>query len=586
MRHTSTIGQYLIERLEQAGLRHVFGIPGDYVLRFYDLLQASNLEIIGTCTEAGAGFAADAYARVGGLGALCVTYCVGGLNALNAVAGAYAEKSPLVVISGAPGLGERAHSPLLHHKVRDFQTQRQIFEKVTVAAVSLEDARTAPNQIDDCLRACMRQKRPVFLEIPRDMVDVRCAAPGAFEFAAPVSDAAVLGECLEEATTMLRKARRPVILAGVEIHRFGLQETLVRLVERTGYPVAATILGKSVITELHPQYLGVYEGAMGREDVRRTVEGADCVLILGAFMTDINLGVYTAHLDIERTINVNSEQASIKRHHFDDVVLGDFIEGLIRADPGGRKSARAASAAPAAARPFLPRPSRPTTVRRFFERLDAFLEDRDVVIADIGDSLFGAADLTIRHRTEFLSPAYYTSMGFAVPAAIGAQIHDRSFRPIVIVGDGAFQMTGSELSTIARLDLNPIVFVLNNKGYTTERFIQEGPYNDIHDWAYHLFPQILRKGLGCEVRSEGELEEALVRARANTASFSILNVHFDRMDRSKALERLAKRLAERVARSGGAHLNGIALAGFDHAQTALKGRRPYALRGTHLPASK
>ncbi len=548
MSHTSTIGRYLVQRLEQTGLGHVFGIPGDYVLRFYDLLEASKLEVIGTCTEAGAGFAADAYARVSGLGALCVTYCVGGLNALNAVAGAYAEKSPLVVISGAPGLGERAHSPLLHHKVRDFQTQRQIFEKVTVAAVSLEDARTAPNEIDECLRACMRHKRPVFLEIPRDMVDAPCAAPGEFHIAAPVSDADVLRECLDEATAMLRKARRPVILAGVEIHRFGLQEALVRLVERTGYPVAATILGKSVITELHPQYLGVYEGAMGRENVRRTVEGADCVLILGAFMTDINLGVYTAHLDIDRTINVNSEKASIKRHHFDDVVLGDFIEGLMQADLGTRRIRRVASAAAAAAatRPFTPRASKPTTVRRFFERLDTFLEDRDVVIADIGDSLFGAADLTIRHRTEFLSPAYYTSMGFAVPAAVGAQVHDRSARPIVLVGDGAFQMTGQELSTAARLDLNPIVFVLNNKGYTTERFIQEGPYNDIHDWAYHLLPEILRKGWGCEVRTEGELEEALARARANTASFSILNVHLDKMDRSRALERLGKRLAERL----------------------------------------
>ncbi|MFN2425269.1 MAG: alpha-keto acid decarboxylase family protein [Candidatus Binatia bacterium] len=558
MSQPSTIGRYLVHRLEQTGLGHVFGIPGDYVLGFYDLLVASRLEVVGTCTEAGAGFAADAYARVSGLGAVCVTYCVGGLNTLNAVAGAYAEKSPLVVISGAPGLGERAHSPLLHHKVRDFQTQRQIFEKVTVAAVSLEDARTAPAQIDECLRACMRQKRPVFLELPRDMVDAPCAAPGEFVVPRPNSDKDVLRECLEEAAAMLRKARRPVILAGVEIHRFGLQEALVRLVERTGYPVAATILGKSVITELHPQYVGIYEGAMGREEVRRTVEGADCALILGAFMTDINLGVYTAHLDIDRTINVNSEKASIRHHHYEDVVLGDFMEGLMQTDVGLRREQRivSASAAAAAARPFKVRPSRPATVRRFFERLDAFLEDGDVVIADIGDSLFGAADLIIRHRTEFLSPAYYTSMGFAVPAAVGAQIYKRASRPIVLVGDGAFQMTGQELSTAAMQGLNPIVFVLNNKGYTTERYIREGPYNDIHDWAYHLVPLLLRKGWGCEVRTESELEDALVQARANTEAFSIVNVHLDKMDRSKALERLGKRLGERLASrrqdSGGA----------------------------------
>jgi indolepyruvate decarboxylase len=349
---------------------------------------------------------------------------------------------------------------------------------------------------------------------------------------------------------MLRSAKRPVVLAGVEIHRFGLQEALVKLVERTGYPVAATILGKSVITEMHPQYLGVYEGAMGREEVRVAVEDADCVLILGAFMTDINLGVYTAHLEVERTINVNSEKASIKRHHYEDIALADFLDGLMEADLGGRRDIAIVNAATAAAAtPFVPEADKPMTVRRFFARLDEFLEDRDVVIADIGDSLFGAADLVIRHRTEFLSPAYYTSMGFAVPASIGAQMHDRAARAIVLVGDGAFQMSGQELSTVAKMGLNPIVFVLNNKGYTTERFIREGPYNDIHDWAYHRIPEILRAGWGCEVRTEGEMEDALARTRANTSSFSIVNVHLDKMDRSTALERLGKRLGEKVAAS-------------------------------------
>ena len=166
-----------------------------------------------------------------------------------------------------------------------------------------------------------------------------------------------------------------------------------------------------------------------------------------------------------------------------------------------------------------------------------------MVISDIGDSLFGAADLTIHKRTEFLSPAFYTSMGFAVPAALGAQIGARKLRPVVFVGDGAFQMTGMELSTIARYGLNPIVIVLNNKGFTTERFINEGPYNDVHEWAYHLTQQVLRKGWGCEVRTEGELEEALVTARSNTQSFSIINLHLDKLDRSKALDRLGNHLS-------------------------------------------
>ncbi|MBM4039141.1 MAG: alpha-keto acid decarboxylase family protein [Planctomycetes bacterium] len=546
MAKSATVGSYLVQRLEEAGLRHVFGIPGDYVLRFYNLLEASRMQVVGTCAEQGAAFAADAYARVNGLGALCITYCVGGLNTVNAVAEAYAEKSPVIVISGAPGLRERVRSPLLHHRVRDFNTQRLIFEQVTVASAALENPARAPEQIDAAIAACRRQKRPVYLELPRDMVDRPCAAPAPLPAEHVGSDSAALREALSEAAAMMRAAKHPVILAGVELHRFGLQETLVRLVERTGYPVAATLLGKSVISEVHPQYLGIYEGGMGRGDVRRAIEGADVVLILGAFLTDIDLGVFTAHLDVSRTVHATSERIAIRHHHFEGVTLHDFLHGLLHAPIGPRR--RVAVAPKPTQKPFRPQRNRPVTVRRFFARLNDFLEDNFAVICDPGDSLFGAADLMIHRKTEFLSPAYYTSMGFAVPAALGVQIGKRRLRPIVLVGDGAFQMTGQELSTIARFGLNPIVIVLNNKGYTTERFIHDGAYNDIPNWAYHEMPRLLDAGWGCEVRTEGELEHALAKARANTRSFSLLNLHLDPYDRSEALKRLGRSLGRQIVR--------------------------------------
>jgi indolepyruvate decarboxylase len=336
----------------------------------------------------------------------------------------------------------------------------------------------------------------------------------------------------------------------VEIHRFGLQKQLTRLVEDSGIPVAATLLGKSIISEMHPQYLGVYEGGMGEEKMRRAVESADCLLILGAFMTDVNLGIYTARLDESRAINATSEQITIKHHHYEDIQLADFITELTRSVSANQSRRRALSkpgtGASKQTKPFKLQQDKPCTVRRFFERINEFIDEDYIVICDIGDSLFGAAELTIHRKTEFISPAFYTSMGFAVPAAIGTQINRKNLRPLVFVGDGAFQMTGMELSTIARYGLNPIIFVLNNKGYTTERFIREGPYNDIHEWAYHLVPQILQKGWGCEVRTEGELEEALSTARSNVNSFSLINIHLDKLDHSKALKRLGSRLGKKT----------------------------------------
>jgi len=544
-----SVGEYLVHSLEEAGLEHVFGVPGDYVLRFYELLSKSSMTVVGTCNEMGAGFAADAYARLNGLGAVCITYCVGGLSVLNAVAQAYAEKSPLIVLSGSPGMNERVRSPFLHHRVKDFDTQLKVFREVTVCAEALDDAAMAAVQINRAIAMCKRHKRPVYLELPRDMVDKPVGTVAHAKEEPPKSDPTSLKEALAEATAMLRAAKRPVILAGVEVHRFGLQGLLVQLVERTGYPIAATLLGKSVISERHPQYIGLYEGAMGHERVTRMVEGADCVLSLGEFMTDINLGIYTAKLDANRIISATSERMSIKHHHYEEVLLRDFVEGLIKAPLGPRR--KVTSVRVRERKPFRPRAAQPITVRRFWARVNECLDENTVVICDPGDSLFGGADLSIHRRSEFLSPAYYTSMGFAVPAALGVQINKPRSRPMVFVGDGAFQMTGQELSTIVRHGLNPIIFVLNNKGYTTERFILDGPFNDIHDWAYHRWPDVLRAGWGCEAHTEGDLENALAEALDNKDSFSIINVHLDPFDRSEALARLGKRLHSRVVTSSG-----------------------------------
>src|SRR5678809_1782712 len=218
MKTTTRIGEYLIQRLYAHGVRHVFGIPGDYVLGFYDQLSKSKLRIINTCDEQGAGFAADAYARVRGLGAVCVTYCVGGLKVANTTAEAFAEKSPVVVISGAPGVKERERNPLLHHKVREFDTQAKVFQQLTIASTVLSDPQTAFQEIDRVIHAALRYKRPVYIELPRDLVRVPGNAHYRPRELQQASDLPTLRAALLEAEAMINAARQPVFLADVEVH--------------------------------------------------------------------------------------------------------------------------------------------------------------------------------------------------------------------------------------------------------------------------------------------------------------------------------------------------------------------------------
>ncbi|GAB4452828.1 MAG: thiamine pyrophosphate-binding protein [Armatimonadaceae bacterium] len=542
-----TIGSYLLDRLYGLGLRHIFGIPGDYILGLYDLIEKSPIESIISTNENCAGFAADGYARVKGIGCCCVTYCVGGLSALNPIACAYAERSPVILLSGSPGRDERLRNPLLHHMVRDFSTQWEVFEKVTEAAVVLDDPLTAQREIDRTLDILMRYKRPVYIEVPRDMVHVPLRGESApLPVPAIETDRDALQDAIDEVRQMLRAAKKPVILAGMEIHRFGLQESLLRIVERFNVPVASTLLGKSVVQEDHPLSVGVYGGMVGRDEVQEFVDDADCVLMLGSILTDIDIGAYASVLDESRTIHATAGKLAVRRHRYMNVPFEVFVRALSDAPEMPRFENREL---PKPHYAFTQRPadSDAVTLQGMFGHIDSLLNEKMIVVADVGESLFASTDLRVRERTEFLSPAYYTSMGFAVPASIGTRFAAPELRPLVLVGDGAFQMTGMELANAVRHNLAPIVVILNNRGYSTEREIMEGPFNDIHNWQYDRIVDLLRGGVGHVVKTHGEFVQAMDQALKNTGEMHVLNVLLDPSDRSPAMTRLARRLAERLA---------------------------------------
>jgi len=350
-----------------------------------------------------------------------------------------------------------------------------------------------------------------------------------------------LKEAVKEAVSLIKAAKKPAIIGGVEIRRYHQEDLFLELVEKSGFPYSTTFLGKSLLDESHPQFLGVYLAKLGKESIRKYIEESDCVIMLGTVMADTNLG--TAQLDISKTIYATVDEICIKHHYYKNIDLTAFIRALIEEV---EKLDIKPTFTTQEKEEYTPVKGQKMTISRFFNRLNHFLFENCLVISDVGDCLFGSANLQIPKNSRYYGPVFYTSMGYAIPAALGVQINKPEMRPIVIVGDGAFQMTGYEVSCYAKYGLNPIVFVINNHGYTTQRYLKEGSYNNIQNWNYHKITELVNGGQGFEVRTEDELEIALEKAYANKDSFSVINVHFDKLDRSNTLYRLTSQLGQKI----------------------------------------
>jgi len=541
-----TISDYLLRRMSEVGVKHVFGVPGDYVLDYMDHLIRGDIELVGTCNELNAGYAADAYARLNGIGAVVVTFNVGGLSLINAVAGAFAERVPLIVVSGAPHSKMRQRGMLMHHLAGDYQMQLEMFRKVTAAAVMLTDAETAPDQIDRAISACVSQKRPVYIELPTDMVNQSCHPPnGAPLLLDPASDPAALAEAVAEAVELLSAADQPTVLVGVEVRRLGLAEQVSNLLERTGWPFAATLNSKTAVAESHPHYLGVYQGGFSQGLAHDTVEAADCLLTLGAWMSDITTGGFTDHLDDSRMIAINSERVRIRRHYYDQVHLGDFVVALTEALEAAPNEHHAHPINPYQ-RPteFIPNESAPLSVARLFEAFNDWLADDMLVIADIGDVIFGATELYRPLPNTFLAQGYYMSIGYSLPASLGASFARPNLRSVVFIGDGAFQMTAQALSTILRNHKSPIIVLLNNDGYVIERMIHDGPYNELQMWQYsrliEMFQTDENAAIGCVAKTEGELSVALQTADQSPDRLIVIEAQVPRSDCTDVLAQVGE----------------------------------------------
>lgn len=539
-----TVGSFLFDYLHKLGVTHVFGIPGDFALPTFRWMQQSPLEIITMTHEPSVGFAADAYARIHGLGVAAVTYCVGGLNMLNSVACAYAEKSPLLVISGGPSPADRTKDVLMHHKVRTFDTQRRIFEEVTCATAVLLDPATAAQEIMRVVQTVMEQSRPGYIEIPFDVVDmVIPAVPPVPTRPVPQSNPDNLAAIIEDAVEAINGAKQPVIIADIELHRHGLEDAALALAAKFNIPVASTLMSKSIIDETHPLFVGVYSGPLSDVAVQKYVEESDCLIMLGAMITDVWFGFMSTSekLSRKRTMIATTEKMQIGARTYEEVQMKDFLEGLINAPITPRQTGSLPPPPPEPKPLSEAERGEGITIESLFRIIGLHVDEQSTITCDTGDALFGAIKLRTKNATNFLADAYYLSMGFAIPAAIGVMAAKPKDRVISIVGDGAFQMTGIELSTAVKFGMKPIVLLLNNDGYGTQRFILDGPFNEILRWNYTKLTDLFGAGVAHKVTTNGEVESALKEAM-EADRFTLIEVIIPRDECSTSLRRVGEEL--------------------------------------------
>jgi indolepyruvate decarboxylase len=564
-----TVARYLATRLAQMGVGHLFAVPGDYAGHFLTTIDqegsALGIQRVGTCNELEAGYAADAYARLKGAGAVCVTFGVGTFSLLNALAGSYVEQLPVVLVVGSPASAsrrtERREGVLFHHSTGTLSADEESVRNLTVWREVVRDPVRAPEQIDRALRECLTWKRPVYLEVLANVWWLPCAAPRGRVEAGPLP---LLAESLDRAVAAtlehLCKAKRPVIWAGQEVQRFGLQPLLLELVRETGFPFATDLLGKGLVPENTPGFIGCYDGASAQPKTRRLVEKADWLLGLGNLVTDDFLDL--AAESYGRMSLAWNNAVRVGAESWECVPLDDFMRQLLvklrekkYGAPSGALKALAAAGAPerallaAGGAKAKRAASPPVTYDRFFQRMAGWVDDGMVLMADTTIALYSAAELPVNVADGFIAQAAWNSIGYTTGACLGVGYADRQRRAVVFTGDGGFQMVCQALSDVVRAGHGTIVFIFDNQLYGIEQafvnvkyFTQGEPaevFDLLHGWNYGKLTEVFRGGWSATVSTMQELEEALQTARGNTSVLSLITLRLAENDITRQMLALA-----------------------------------------------
>lgn len=551
MNQKYTVGDYLLDRLSELGVRHMFGVPGDYNLAFLDnVIAHEEMEWIGNRNELNAAYAADGYARLNGIAALATTYGVGELSAINGIAGSYAEHVPVVKITGAPTTKVMEDGLYVHHTLGDgkFDHFSRMFQEVTVAQTLLSQENAA-QEIDRVLLACLTEKRPVHITLPIDVFDKPANKPKyPLHDEVAVSNQEAISQMLSEVTSLIDQAKQPVILAGYEVNRYENREALQMFADKTGIPVTILSGGKGAFNEEHPQFIGVYNGELSEPYLQKRVNEADCIIQIGSKPTDSTTGGFSYNFSDKSVIQISPFSVKTTQQKYAPVTMQDTLLRLADKIAPKNLDDLNITSLMSQVKHSNEANDQNITQERFYEKLSQFMKEEDVLLAEQGTSFYGAATMPIPKGTMFIGQPLWGSIGFTLPALLGSQLADTSRRNILLIGDGSFQLTAQELSTMLSQKIKPIIFLINNDGYTVERAIhgENQSYNDIPMWDYQKLAEVFapkEKSLALKVQTETELVEALKIVENSQDCLSFIEVIMHRDDKPNLLAQLSKRFA-------------------------------------------
>ncbi|KAI0317507.1 pyruvate decarboxylase [Amylostereum chailletii] len=558
-----TVGSYLLERLAQLNVSSLFGVPGDFNLGFLDLVEDHpTIEWIGNCNELNAAYAADGYARVkqGSVGALLTTFGVGELSAINGIAGAFSEHVPIVHIAGVPNTSQQKNKPLLHHTLGDgrYDAYLKASQQFTVSNTLLIDAKTAGSEIDRVITDCITHAKPVYIMLPTDIAYARISR-GRLDTplvpAPPVNDPAVENFVLDEVSKLVQAAGEEVIiLVDACAVRHGAKEETWYLITKTGYPVFSAPMGKTAVPEAYERYGGIYVGSISHPNIKEKVESAKLILSIGGLKSDFNTGNFTYRIPPVRTIELHSDHTRVQYALYPDLGMKQLLPKLTERLASLHSPSKSVSVPAFTA--TVPEPNEDPlhpkiSQLHFWPRMAKFFRPKDVVVAETGTSSFGLLDVPLPEESVFVSQILWGSIGWTVGSTLGAALAARDLnlgRTILFIGDGSLQLTVQELSTMMRVGVKPILFVLNNSGYTIERYLhgKTRKYNDIVNWKWTqllevLGPDTTPKTKSFTVHDKQELDALLDDpAFANAECVQLVEVMMDQFDAPLALQRQAE----------------------------------------------